>query len=93
MYAIIMQLTALLSPVKSSQTLRISARSRSTMGDCSLIAACSAEARGVCVSASASADLRVSAAARRRAAAYGVASRCFWKARTHGCLLSESGGE
>ena len=58
-----------------------------------LIAACSTEARGVCVSASASADLRVSAAARRGAAAYGVASRCFWKARTHGCLLSESEGE
>ena len=31
--------------------------------------------------------LRVSAAGRRGAAAYGVAFRCFWKARTHGCLV------
>ena len=64
----IMQLTALLnnflSPEKSPE-LRISPRSRP-----SAIAACSAEA----VCAFASADLRVSAAARRGAAAYGVAS-------------------
>ena len=86
-YAIIMQFTALLSPVKSPQTLCISPRSQPwAIRDRRMF-------RGSDVRASASADLRVSAAARRGAAAYGVASRCFWKARMHGCLLSESGGE
>ena len=37
--------------------------------------------------------VRVSALARRGAAAYGDASWCFWKARTHPCLLSESEGK
>ena len=82
-HEIIMQLTAFLSPEITPNTpylAPISIRDRRIF-------------RGNHVRASASAELRVSAAARRGAAAHGVASQCFWKARTHGCLLSESEGE